>query len=468
MANVSMDKVSQRFRGKCQVCGQFTKHVKKHYLRSHIPWYMNPATACADCQLSEGTERELRTFHGPHQKFSTDLLIQAWFWLVNGVFLFISHQLGLASISDLLNYIVAHKLFPTTLRFTEEEFVFLSEFDRRAGLEPLAPSGYMCLPPVRICVMSHYDIMLILINQLTDSAKLSLKSLIRYAEIDGSSPPTGYPKLKMGIIDSHFHLDLLSGRTNKSLSDLESSLTTQTHLRFGIANFVFPTHWEKIDKHIIDPRIRVTLGVHPHVIKKSTAMHYFHKLEDIVSLNPTAVGIGEVGLDLTTTCHCRQVHNKRQCQVGKIEGQRQFLRPAFQLAKELKKVIVIHVRDHGSGKAAREVLSLLLELGLEDHPIHRHCFVGGEEEYWQWSSHLSNCYFSISSATLKSAATVAGLCALQNPTRLILETDAPYLSPNPWSVITVAEGAARYLGINVTEFVGVCNRNAARLYNLPW
>lgn len=113
-------------------------------------------------------------------------------------------------------------------------------------------------------------------------------------------------------------------------------------------------------------------------------------------------------------------------------------------------------------------MALLLEYGLSDARIHRHCFVGGEDEYRQWSTSLPNCYFSMSSASLKDSRTVSWLLLLEKPDRLILETDSPYLANEPMCVYDIAEGVARYFGMTTKELIRVCNKNVARLYSLPW
>ena len=77
------------------------------------------------------------------------------------------------------------------------------------------------------------------------------------------------------------------------------------------------------------------------------------------------------------------------------------------MAKQLEKVIVLHVRDKGDGRAAKEVLNLLVELNLINAKIHHLCFVGGEEEYREWSTTLPNCVFSISSKSLQNSKTVS-------------------------------------------------------------
>ena len=103
-----------------------------------------------------------------------------------------------------------------------------------------------------------------------------------------------------------------------------------------------------------------------------------------------------------------------------------------------------------------------------DHPIHRHCFVGGYKVYKQWSTDLPNCYFSISPVTVKDPRSMFALSSLDGRKRLLLETDASYLAQYPWNVSNVAEEAAQSFDMTLPELVRVCNRNAARLYSLPW
>ena len=118
--------------------------------------------------------------------------------------------------------------------------------------------------------------------------------------------------------------------------------------------------------------------------------------------------------------------------------------------------------------AAKNVHDLLEDMDMLNHPIHRHCFIGGQEEYKQWSTDMPNCYFSISPVTVDDSRTMNALSSLDGHKRLLLETDASYLAQYPWDILDVAEKAARHLNMSVTDIVRLCNRNAARLYNLPW
>ena len=105
---------------------------------------------------------------------------------------------------------------------------------------------------------------------------------------------------------------------------------------------------------------------------------------------------------------------------------------------------------------------------MQEQPIHRHCFDGGVEEYTTWSSALPNCYFSLSSKSISDDKTLACLKSVGRPNRLLLETDSPYLDKNPYLSYKNGEKAAQEMGLSTMELVRACNRNAARLYNLPW
>ena len=218
---------------------------------------MNPATSCIDCHMSAGNERELRNVHGQHQLFSGQGLLQAWFLLVNGMFLFISQEMGLGSPLELLGCAAVRELTSSSpLNFSEREYFFLGEYDRRAGLEPVPLGEYIVLPPKRLIALIH-------------------------------------PAL---------------------LTPLLSSFTPQA-----------------------------MMGVHPHMITETEVELLYDQLKGMVEKYPEAVGIGEVGLDLTTKC-LHGCYDKEYCRSQKIQGQLRFLRLAFQLAKQLNKVLVLHVR----------------------------------------------------------------------------------------------------------------------------
>ena len=188
--------------------------------------------------------------------------------------------------------------------------------------------------------------------------------------------------MTVGIIDSHFHLDGFSLQHSTTLSDLERSMNIpfSAMLRFEIQNFVFPSCWFKIGRQMAsESRLRFTLGIHPHVLAKNRPKMEFQKLK-----RKLEEGIGEVGIDHTARCNCSESHDKDCCRAEKIETQRQFLRLTLSLAKQLGKVIVLHIGSQNNdmaAKAAQQALEIILDLGLQEAWIHRHCFLGGVEEF---------------------------------------------------------------------------------------
>ena len=133
--------------------------------------------------------------------------------------------------------------------------------------------------------------------------------------------------------------------------------------------------------------------------------------------------------------------------------------------------MVIHARndEEGKYKAASKIFDLIKQCDLCNARIHRHCFVGGKDEYDEWKNTFPNCYFSISSKSLSKIGTETWLLLRDNMDHMILETDAPYFDQKePTAVYDIAVGVAGKMGMEVDELVRVCNRNAARLYNLTW
>ena len=114
------------------------------------------------------------------------------------------------------------------------------------------------------------------------------------------------------------------------------------------------------------------------------------------------------------------------------------MRLAFQLAKHLDKILVLPVGDWITGEVATEVLDLLRSIDVTNHRIHRHYFVGGEEEYIQWSTSLPNCYFSISPVTVLNPGTMRAFSSLDKHTQILLETDTAYLAKDRGCVNEVA------------------------------
>ena len=220
--------------------------------------------------MSTGKGSEQLKVYEQHRLFKGEYLLQAWFLLMNGLFLFLSQELGLGSPIELLGRAALRELAPTSVRISRERIFFLRQYDRRAGLEPLSLGVYVAVPPTRLIALMHPELIMRLIPHLNHQAMNRLHCYTKYSLANGSSPQSAHPVVKRGIIDTHFNLDSFSGCRNWSLLDLENSESLPIPLQYAIANYVFPKKWHFLTSHVrADPRLRISLGVHLHMITDS-------------------------------------------------------------------------------------------------------------------------------------------------------------------------------------------------------
>ena len=453
----------------CSVCEESVPHLRRHTNRTHLPWYMCPAFACVDCQLT-GDAPDLRRFHSGHGRVEGEYNIEAWYLLVNGYLLFIGKCLGQDSLDALLGLVVSQQLAASD-PFLEEELFYLQEYDRLAGLEPDTHATY---PPTRVSDLLHYKTLANLLHRMTLEDRTQSLNLQNYSNPDGSSPPSGHPVFKLHIMDAHFHLDQLIGNNSKTFKELEEQANSEITLIHAVTNFVFPGKWGQISKLIgTDSKFSFTLGVHPHLLYKNNHEYMFTKLKHQLETYPEAVAIGEIGLDFTTTCRCSSAHNRQDCVKGKIEAQYKFLEKSLLLADQLGKPVIIHCRDKGNGAAAKGVLDTFISLNLTHLRVQRHCFIGNSKEFDLWSSTLPNCYFSLSKQSTVDQDTREAIL-MSGHQRLLLETDSPYLSfpgdsqHGPWRIGKVAKAVSNILGMPVQSLIRISNKNISKLFSLNW
>ena len=168
----------------------------------------------------------------------------------------------------------------------------------------------MAFPSVRLIALTYYKMMAAVLPRLSIAARIAFKSVFRYVNLNGSSLPLRRPRLKMGIINSHFHLDSLSTDLLTPQQGLKTSKIFEVSLLFGRANYVYPSRWSAILYHMgADPKLKFTLGIHPHMITMDNYQSQYFKLERKLEACPEAVGIEEICLDHTTTCRCNERHN---------------------------------------------------------------------------------------------------------------------------------------------------------------
>jgi TatD DNase family protein len=180
-------------------------------------------------------------------------------------------------------------------------------------------------------------------------------------------------------------------------------------------------------------------------------------LEWIESLckHEKVVAIGEIGLDYHWDKSPKDVQDR-------------VFREQIRLARKLGMPIVIHNRD-----AHQDILKVLREEKASEVGGIMHCFSGS----WETAKQCLDMNFHISfggPVTFKNAKQPKEVLSQVPLDRLLIETDAPYLTPHPYRgkrnetsyVRLVAETAAEIRGISLEELAQITTENAIRLLGL--
>lgn len=197
--------------------------------------------------------------------------------------------------------------------------------------------------------------------------------------------------------------------------------------------------------------VKGMIGLHPGSVKEN----WREELAFMESkLNAQSwVAIGEIGMDL-------------YWDKTFIEEQKQAFRMQIDWAKEKQLPIVIHARE-----AFQEIFDILDEVCDERLSGVFHCFTGGIQEVEKIKTY-PNFYYGIGGvATYKKAALDDVIREIPKD-RLILETDAPYLSPVPYRgkrnessyLVHTAEKVADVLQVQLSELAKLTTSNARELF----
>ncbi len=202
--------------------------------------------------------------------------------------------------------------------------------------------------------------------------------------------------------------------------------------------------------------VYATVGVHPHYAQgcndRGRVMGVVHELAG----DPRVVAVGEMGLD-------------KHYNDPPIEDQRRVFAWQLDAARELTKPIVIHNRQ-----ATDEVLGMIGDSGIGGERFVFHCFTGSGAELDAILETGAMVSFT-GVVTFKNSKALAE-CAVRVPIeRLMIETDSPYLTPEPYRKVRpnepcyvpwVAKFIAGVRGMDEGEFVSAVDGNTERFFGL--
>ena len=179
-------------------------------------------------------------------------------------------------------------------------------------------------------------------------------------------------------------------------------------------------------------------GLHPH-----DAERWDEERSRISALAIEAAAIGEVGLDYYRN-------------LSPQDAQRTAFRDQVRLASDLNKPVIVHTRDSFSD--AYEVLG---EADLGENAV-LHCWTGGPR--WTKRFRALGATFSFAGpVTYTTGDTVRRGAAEAPPERTLVETDSPYLAPEPHRGETNRPEWTRFNGAMLAEIWGVPEVEVARM-----
>jgi TatD DNase family protein len=255
------------------------------------------------------------------------------------------------------------------------------------------------------------------------------------------------------VIDSHAHLDFpqFDGDREEVIARAGEA-GVKTIINVGADLVSSQRSVDLADRH---PSIYASVGIHPH---DALALDdsVLERLRDMAR-HPRVVGIGEIGLD-----YYRDL-SPRDMQLEAFERQ-------LDLADELELPFIVHDRD------AHDAIMSTLERRAAGREALRgvlHCF-SGDETMARKALELG-LYVSVAGpVTFHNARRLPDVVQEVPLSRLLLETDCPYLAPHPHRgkrnepayVLLVAERVAALKGVSVAEVEKTASDNARDLFGL--
>lgn len=251
------------------------------------------------------------------------------------------------------------------------------------------------------------------------------------------------------LVDTHCHLDhpLLAGRVDQVLASARSA---------GVEQFVVPgvapEGWGGIAALVSEQAgVFAAYGIHPLFANQCSD----HQLETLSYHARVAVAIGEIGLDYAVPGVSR-------------EQQLIAFRRQARLALRLRRPVLIHCR-----KAFQDLLRVVREERLREVGGILHAFSGSYEMACELMK--ENFIISFGGAVTYSNAVRPPAVAARVPLdRLVLETDAPDMSPEPHRgdvnepalLAVTARKLSEIKGIALEELAFTTTQNVKRLLNI--
>jgi len=269
-------------------------------------------------------------------------------------------------------------------------------------------------------------------------------------------PPAPEPLLAQ-IIDAHTHLDAAAGTTPDDVrAAMDRAEAVGVRAVVTVADDLASARWA-VEAADWDQRVYAAVALHP---TRAGDLDDSARLEiERLAAGPRVVAVGETGLDYHWP--------------GKLDGcatptvQREAFAWHIDLAKRLGKPLMIHDRD-----AHDDVLAVLAAEGAPETVIF-HCF-SGDAPMARACADAGYVMSFAGPVTFKNARELREAAVLAPDELIMVETDAPYLTPHPhrgkanepYCLPWTLRGLAQLRGVDEQRLADTVRANAQRVYRL--
>jgi TatD DNase family protein len=232
---------------------------------------------------------------------------------------------------------------------------------------------------------------------------------------DRERPPTPEP-LPHPVVDNHCHLDIADGDWVPTAEAIAAAAAVGVPRIVQIGCDLPGARWA-VEAAAEHPALVAGVALHPNEAPRHaearTLEEALGEIESLARTHDKVRAIGETGLD-----HFRTGEEGRAAQV-------ESFRRHIDLAKRLDKTLVIHDRD-----AHDEVLAVLDEEGVPERWV-MHCF-SGDAAFARRCLERGAFLSFAGTVTFKNAQPLRDALVVVPVDRVLVETDAPFLTPTPY------------------------------------
>ncbi len=265
----------------------------------------------------------------------------------------------------------------------------------------------------------------------------------------------------MELIDTHCHLAKAheGGQLAEVLQRAEAA-GVRSMIAVGTSLKDWELYRSMAERHA--GTIYWTVGIHPCSVDEGWNDE-LNAISTFFATSPAPVALGEIGLD--------HFHlPKYPDEIAEVKAlQASAFRSQLQLAYQLECPVVIHSRN-----AFMDCVRMIDESGVDWTKVVFHCFTEGPEAMKVLLDRGGRGSFT-GIVTYKNAESIRAAAALQGLERLMIETDAPYLTPEPNRgkpnepafLRDTASCLAGLMGIDPTELARRTTSNARSFFGIP-